>query len=437
MAEVLVIGAGLAGLVAGWQAAVAGAQTRVICAGWGAQYWQPGCIDVLGYHPPDTPEPLSVPGEGLARLIDERPDHPYARLGVEGVAGALDALGELFGRAGYPLHGSLGQNWLLPSAAGAFRPTCLAAATMVSGDLRRSDPMLIVGFRQLPDFYSALVAANLSAQGVPAQAITLDLARLRRRRFTTTSLLAGLFEEAAFRQEVVEAVSPAIGEAARVGFPAVLGMQRPIEVIEDLEQQLKRAVFEIPTLPASVPGMRLHSLLVTAIEEAGGSVFQGMEAVGAAHANGRITAVRTEAAARRRVLHADAFVLASGGILGGGVVAGSDGSVAETVFGLPLVIPSQWFQREFLHPAGHPIYRAGLEVDGSLRPTDSSGRVVHQNLFAAGAVLAHGELLRERSLDGVAVATGWLAGRRAAETALADQPSRTARSPGRREAGNL
>lgn len=419
MAKVLVIGAGLAGLVAGWQAAAAGAQTRVVCAGWGAQYWQPGCIDVLGYHPPDTPQPLSVPAEGLARLIEERPDHPYARVGVEGVAEALEALRELFGRDGYRLLGSPEQNWVLPSAVGAFRPTCLAPATMVAGDLRRSEPMLIVGFRQLPDFYAALVAANLSTQGVPAHAITLDLARLRRRRFTTTSLLAGLFEEAAFRREVVEAVAPAIGEAARVGFPAVLGMQRPLEVIEDLEQRLAREVFEIPTLPASVPGMRLHGLLVGAIEEAGGSVFHGMKAVGAAHAEGRITAVYTEAAARRQVLHAEAFVLASGGILGGGLVAGWDGSVAETVFDLPLVTPSRWFQPEFLHPAGHPIYRAGLAVDGSLRPTDSAGRVVHQNLFAAGAVLAHGEVLRERSLDGVAVATGWLAGRRAAETALA------------------
>jgi anaerobic glycerol-3-phosphate dehydrogenase len=47
--KTLVIGAGLAGLTAGWQSAVSGAKTLVIAKGWGATHWHSGCIDVLGY----------------------------------------------------------------------------------------------------------------------------------------------------------------------------------------------------------------------------------------------------------------------------------------------------------------------------------------------------------------------------------------------------
>ncbi|MGH8874273.1 MAG: FAD-dependent oxidoreductase, partial [Acidimicrobiia bacterium] len=167
--EVLVIGAGMAGLVAAWQAATAGARTRVVSAGWGALYWHAGCIDVLGYHPPD--QPVESPAEALGRL---EPAHPYTRAGREALEQALSALAELCTRAGYPLEGSLERNWLLPSALGAARPTCLAPATMTAGDLRRRGAMVLVGFRGFADFHPGLIAANLAERGVPAREVVLD-----------------------------------------------------------------------------------------------------------------------------------------------------------------------------------------------------------------------------------------------------------------------
>jgi glycerol-3-phosphate dehydrogenase subunit B len=415
--EVLVVGAGPAGLTAGWQAAVRGAKVRVVAKGWGALHWHAGCIDVLGYYPLDGSEPLEAATEGISGLVEDHPHHPYAILGLERVVEAVQRLQDLCELAGYPLQGSLDRNWLLPSAVGARRPTSLAPATMVSGDLRSREPMLIVGFEQLPDFYAALVAANLTAQEVPSRDVTLDLPGLRGRRFTTPPILADLFDHSGFREEVAQALQPKLGKAARVGFPGVLGTQHPLEVRDDLEARLGRPVFEIPTLPPSVPGMRLHRILVQAIESAGGSVFQGMEALSVSTEDGRLLSVNTEAAARHRSHRADAFVLATGGILGGGIAAGQDGALREPVLRLPLVGPAgraAWFGRGFLDAAGHPVYRAGVRVDAGLRPLDGEGRVIYQNLYAAGGALADAEVLRERSLEGVAVATGYLAGQQAA-----------------------
>ena len=410
MGDVLVIGAGLAGLTAAWRASGEGRQVRLICKGWGATHWHAGCIDVLGYYPLDRPEAVVSPAESVARLVAAEPEHPYALLGLERLAEALGALQSLCAEANYPLLGSLERNWLLPTAVGAFRPTCLAPEMMTAGDLTSEAPMLLVGFRQLADFYPHLAADNLSHQGVPAAHVTLDLPALKDRNFTTAPILAKLFEGPAFRREVAEALKPHLGPAERVGFPAVLGLGKARAVRWDLESMLNRPVFEIPGLPPSVPGMRLHAILVEAIEGQGGRVFDGMEATSFESENGRVSAVYTEAAARRRPHRFERVVLATGGILGGGFVADHQGRVTESVFDLPVHTPGSrldWFRQAFLDGEGHPIYRAGLVVNDRFQPVDEAGRPVYENLFAAGATLAGCEVVRERSLEGVALGTGY------------------------------
>ena len=415
MLDVLVIGAGLAGLTAGWQAAAGGQRVRVIARGWGATHWHAGCIDVLGYHPSDSQRPLESPREGVAQLMRDNPRHPYALVGAESLDRALRAFQALCAEAGYPMHGSLERNWLLPSAVGAVRPTCLAPETMIAGDLRRRDAMLMVGFQPFLDFFPALVADNLSAQGFLARDVTLDLPKPEQRRLVAgrATNLARLFETADFRAQVAEALKPHLGEAARVGFPAVLGIVDAPAVQRDMQERLGCEVFEIPVLPPSVPGMRLHGILTAAIERAGGRVFEGMEAVGVEIAEGRVSAVWTEAAARRKAQRAARYVLATGGILGNGIVGDHEGKLREVVFGLPLAaVPARedWFAAEFLAPGGHPIYRAGVDVNTHLQPVDAAQHVLYENLRAAGSTLAHNDTLRERSFEGVALATGFVAG---------------------------
>jgi glycerol-3-phosphate dehydrogenase subunit B len=416
-ADVLIIGAGLAGLVTAWQTTTHGKRSRVIAKGWGATHWHSGCVDVLGYYPLSSEVAVESPAEGIARLVQENPGHPYAIGGPDGLDQALRAFQSLCAEAGYPMHGSLERNWLLPSAVGALRPTCLAPETMVAGNLRRRESMLVVGIEELPDFYPNLVAGNLSAQGIPARDISLNLSGLHQRRFVTTKILAQLFDQPDFRAGVVAALKPRLEGATRVGFPAVLGLNRPLEVKRDLEEQIGCQVFEIPTLPPSVPGIRLHNLLLGAIKRNGGRIFDGMEVVAADAGNGRVTAVWTEAAARRLSHRATTFVLATGGILGGGITADHEGQVREVVFGLPLSAPldrSEWFRRGFLDPSGHPIYQTGLAVNAALQPVDEEGQILYQNLHAVGTTLAHCEALRERSLEGIALVTGYLAGQKIA-----------------------
>ncbi|MCP4361160.1 MAG: glycerol-3-phosphate dehydrogenase subunit GlpB [Chloroflexi bacterium] len=421
MNDLLVIGSGLAGLTAAWQASQCGKRVQLIAKGWGATHWHAGCVDVLGYWPLESDTATSVslstgvtnPTSKLVELITENRQHPYALVGIETLVKALDGFKQLCMAAGYPLLGSLEKNWLLPSAVGTFRPTCLAPATMTAGDLTNDAPMLLVGFEQLVDFFPNIAADNLTQQGIPARHVMLDLPTLAQRHMLTSVILARLMEQPAFRAEVVAAVKPHLGAAQRVGFPAVLGMEQTTAVHQDLQVQLGRPIFEIPGLPPSVAGMRLHHILKTAVEKNGGRVFAGMEAVGFEAEGGRVTAVQTEAAARNRSHHYQQYVLATGGLLGGGITTNHLGEVKEVVFDLPVQGTDgrqSWFRQDFMDARGHPIYRAGIQVDDALRPVDGYGRVLYENLYAAGTTLAHCEAIRERSFDGIALATGYAVG---------------------------
>jgi len=232
--DVLVIGAGLAGLMTGWQAARNGKRVKVIAKGWGATHWGAGSVDVLGYYPLHSWRPLQSPAKALPQFIQENPQHPYARLGLARLEEALEAFRRLCAEGRYPMHGSLEANWLLPTAVGAIRPTCLAPETMIAGDLHKRDPMLIVGFEQFPDFCPYLMTDNLNAQAIFASDVILDLPSLRKRKVVTGMVLARLFDTPEFRAEVVEALKPKLTNAGRVGFPAVLGLKRPLEAKLDL-----------------------------------------------------------------------------------------------------------------------------------------------------------------------------------------------------------
>ncbi|MFZ6027983.1 MAG: anaerobic glycerol-3-phosphate dehydrogenase subunit GlpA [Chloroflexota bacterium] len=406
--DVLVVGAGLAGLMTAWLCAENGLSVKLISKGAGTTHWASGCVDVLGCLPSENQPAVTAPRQALTELALSSPKHPYARTGVEALLTAMRKLQALCEEAGYPLLGEIDQNWLLPTAAGALRPTCLAPASFVAGDPRQPGKMLIVGFEQFLDFYPALIADNLNAQGVEAGACLLDLPALRGRRFTNAVILARLFDSPAFRREVAQAVRPHLAGTSRVGLPAVLGLHQAPTALEDLKAQLGLPVFEIPGLPPSIPGIRLATLLGSAIRKAGGQIFDGMQVNGAIGEERHLLALQSEAAARHMLHAAKHFVLATGGILGGGIGTHPDGTVRECVLGLPVPASEnrlQWLDADFFSPQGHAIFGAGLAANETLQPLDGAGQPYYDNVFIAGGLLGNCDPLQERSLEGICLAS--------------------------------
>jgi glycerol-3-phosphate dehydrogenase subunit B len=272
--------------------------------------------------------------------------------------------------------------------------------------------LLLAGFRELRDFFPPMAAANLTAQGILARGVYLQLPPIKRKLDFNTRTFAQLFDDPAFREQVGRQLRAQRGDATRIGLPAVLGLKDPLAVVSDLQRLSGAQIFEIPTLPPSVPGMRLFAIFRDAITRAGGRLQIGSEVLRCAGADGRLAMVYSEAAAREQEHRAGAFLLATGGIAGGGVRADHTGAARETALGLPLQAPqsrAEWFAPRFLDQRGHPVFRAGVATDDRMRPLDGQGRLVYANVTVAGAALAGADPVRERCYSGLALATGWRA----------------------------
>lgn len=408
--DTIVIGAGLAGLTTACQLAQQKQQVVVVATGIGTLLLASGCIDVLGFQPADSLEPVKNPAGKLEDFLAERPGHPYGLVGQANLSAGVQAFLDLVNQNGLDYQGDLNHNWLLPSAAGAIRPTCLAPTSLIKGSLDNSESMLIVGFRELRDFYPNLISQNLNEQDLAkAEACIVDVSIPAAAKLNATPIeVAHAFEQADFRRQVVNAVKSQAKNHKRIGFPAVLGLSQHRAVLADLEKQLGKPVFEISALPPSVPGRRLYDALKQALLQAGGRLIVGSKVVDGTIEAGRVSGVRIETASRLKTIQAKNYVLATGGLFGGGLEAYQDGRVTEQIFGLPVAAENnrhKWFNKHFVSPQGQPIFNYGVKVNQRLNPVNGGDAPLAENLYAVGAILAESEWAHGRTGEGIALAT--------------------------------
>jgi glycerol-3-phosphate dehydrogenase subunit B len=405
MLDAVVVGGGLAGMSAAVRLAQAGRRVLMIAKGAGSTLLSGGTIDVLGY----APERVESPRRALPELAAERPEHPYARLPVETVEDSLDWFRGATGSLGYI--GGLDENLLLPTAAGVPRPTALVAGSMAAGDLRRHPKVLVAGFRALKDFFADYVADNLRLAGIEARAIVLAASpQPREADVSAPGFARALDDDPDFARRVAEQLAIEFAPGEVIGMPALLGLSRAPEVWSELQERVGTAIFEIPTLPPSVPGLRVQRRLDELFRQAGGRSILGIEAVSFERSNGSVTAIVVQDAARRRPYRARSFVLATGGFATGGLVLDEQGEVREPVLGLPVSgIPADGSLFGAGYFDSHPLSLAGIAVDDSLRPLADDGRPVFDNVHVVGAMLAGAEPWKEKSGDGISLASGYRA----------------------------
>lgn len=404
MSRVIVIGAGLAGLVAANRLADGGAEVLLLSKGIGGLQLGQGTVDVLGYTPQRVTNPIKAVGEVAAK-------HPYATIGAAGVLTALGYLKEL---APELLVGDPEANYHLPTAVGALRPTCLAQPSMIAGNLRSGSSVVVVGLRRLKDFQPELIAGNLARTELPeggrvaARALNVDLAARESEIDTSGLTYAKAFDDAGFRQRFAEILLPLLNDGEIVALPAVIGL-KDVQAHADLAAKLGHPVFEIPLPPPSVPGLRLNQALTARAQAAGVRMVSGVRTVGFTAEGGRITSVRNATVPAEREYRGDAFVLATGGFEAGALAMDSYGTVTETLFGLPLVGTEN---TPLIHGdywgAEQPIFSVGVAVDAQMRVL-GNGTQVYANLRAAGDVIAGSTRWAEKSGDGVAAASAVLA----------------------------
>ena len=290
---------------------------------------------------------------------------------------------------------------LLPTAVGALRPSALVPETMAAGDSARSSTACAWSARARCATSTRRCARLTSSRaGIAARSVEVEIEVDRADQNTLG--LARRFDDPALARGVRARLALKLQADERVGLPAMLGIRDPHGVLSDLEHRLGRPVFEIPTLPPSVPGMRLYEILRSALRRAGGRLVLGAEVVACERDGSRVTSVATRAAGHDARYAAPWFVLAAGGFNSGAIELDSRWVTHERVLGLPLRgVPAAGeprFVGDYL--AEQPMSRVGVAVDAR-----TAGRRCRER--AGGGRRAPGAVpWREGSGEGIALASG-------------------------------
>jgi len=424
--DVVVVGGGLEGCTAALAAAREGASVRLLSLDPDRFRRHDGLIDVLGYDA-DGSGPVETP---LERLPDLPPDHPYSRVGPDAVRDALALFDDATGERYYG--GEDGSNALVPTCGGYLKPTGRYPAGLAAGVASRRRPMLLVGFDGMTAFDAGLAGERLDGTlpyGVRDVTVGFPTAVSHPPSVGYADALDGneVVDGEAVRDSLADTVGQHLDVEPRVGLPAVLGRTDHAEIRAELQSELDARIFEIPVGQPSLPGLRLGSLLHEALSEAGVGVVTGAVREFDA-SDGRVRSVRVTGDSPspgeansgngegETSYDAAEFVLATGGLDSAGL-AGDRGGVTEAVFGCHVGQPdsrSEWTAGEPL--ASQPFARLGVSVTDDLRPVSAAGDPEFENLRAAGGVLGGTDSVAGQSRDGVALATGYAAGLRAAKT---------------------
>jgi len=411
--DLVVIGAGLAGSTATAFAAARGIKTVQVGSTLGQTLFASGVLDLLGIHPLSRHRRWENPWAGIASLINDRPEHPYSKVGLETIREAWKSFLEILHRAGLHYCGWPERNATLTTCAGTLKTTYQVPQTMWPGVLGLKDKRsaLVIDFEGMKEFSGVQMVETIGDRwpGLRARRLKLPCAFFGADR--QNIFLAEALESPQVREELAESIVPLLRNAQLIGMPAILGLQQAEAVIDDLEQKLGLPVFEIPTMPPSVPGLRLKEALETQALRGGAVIMHGIRAATVKSSARRVISVSVEADHGRMSLEAKGVILATGRFLGGGLTASRSG-IRETLLDLPVYQPKlreDWHHASFLDPRGHPINRSGVEVDSSFRPLARNGAVACDNLFAAGSLLAHQDWVRMKCGAGLAIATAFAA----------------------------
>lgn len=433
-AEVIVIGGGLAGLLAAARAADENLDVVVVDKGSGASYQSSGVIDVMGC-PPGGNITLS-PLEGVAQTVKCSPFHPYSIASSDGnvidvIKNATGYLVDMVSSHGVKLEGSLERNIVLFNTIGSFKVTCFCQSTMSKGALDKLEgaKLLVAGFNGLSGFNAHFCssgfkhfASKFNVKLRDAVGVSLSLPNLREINLTFIEL-ARMMDKDEFREELARKLSSEVAAsgASHVALPT-LGLKRPHENMKTIEEETGAEVFELVSPPPSVPAQRLMKTLEDRVAEKGVKVLRGYKAVGFEKEGKLVRSIIIESGDKRFPARARVYILATGKFIGGGLVEEED-KVREAVFNLPLYdergeplrgrkIPRLLAKHPFPRE-GHPLMGCGVKVNAHMRPMAGSD-VAYDNLFIAGSLISGYNYVREKSGMGVAAVTGYLAGKRAA-----------------------
>ncbi len=411
--ELAVIGTGMAGMASALFAANRGCSVVQIGRPKGILLAS-GLLDLMGVHPVREKKSWRDPWAAMDALTRDLPQHPYAGLKKEDILSAFAELLPFLDDAGLPYRRRVEQNSGMVTPLGTVKNTYCVPETMWNGvlGLEKRSKGLIVDFWGLKDFSARRIVATLQDKWRELRAARVCLpGNEEGKEFFAGEITARILEAPKSRNMFVRSLRPHIRDARVVGLPPILGVLHAREMISELEKEMGVSLFEIPSIPPSVPGLRLREAFETGLRSRGIHQLYQEQVVTVGRSGKGDFLLHLDTKGTPTVVQSRGVILAAGRFMGGGLFAGRKG-IREPLFDLPVFQPvdrNAWHRQDLFDLRGHPINQAGLTTDELLRPLDGSGHPAFETLFAAGSILAHQDWMRMKCGSGLAVATAYAA----------------------------
>jgi len=408
-AQLAIIGSGIAGFAASIFAVNRKIATAQI-GNTGAVAYTTGYLDLLGKLD-DAATTVTDPWQALEKLRKAQPKHPLSRVPTADIRHGFDEFTAFLGECGLAYSRPGESNITALTPVGTLKQTLCVPATMAAGPraFAAKSPCVIVDFIGLKGFSGRQVVANLQDRWPDLGTERIAFPDMAHGEIYP-EVMARALEVPATREKLAEALKMAAGQAKVIGLPAILGMHCPDHVRAELERLTGLEIFEIPTMPPSVPGIRLRELFEQVLPQKGVTLIPQQKVTALTFDDNCAMLSLSDSYGPIRV-QAQAVILATGRFLSGGLEAHPD-SIREHLLGLSVTQPADrtlWYRDRYTDPRGHAIHRAGIEVDDAFRPLHRDGRLYNERLFAAGIILAHQDWIRGRSGAGIAIATAYRA----------------------------
>ena len=409
--ELAVIGAGMAGMASALFASNRGISTVQVGITSGIIFTS-GLIDLMGVHPISDGKIWKNPWEAIHTLISDIPNHPFARIKKEDIHRALEEFLAFGSDAGLPYCRHENSNAKMIMPAGTVKHTYGVPQTMWNGVLAldKKCPCLIIDIRGLRGFSARQITETLKASWPDLRHARISIPNTDHLEEIYAEPVARSLSLAENRKALAQIVIPHVKNASMVGFPAIFGINDSVEIYRDLQEMIGVPIFEIPTMPPSITGPRIKEAFETQLPKKGVRLLLQKKVL-KVHHNKDSFVLDIGSSATEHTVKAKGIILASGRFLGRGLHADRK-QIRESIFDLPVFQVGErkkWHSQNFLDPKGHLINMAGLEIDDTFRPLDSSGKPAFNTLFAAGSILAHQDWMRMKCGSGLAIASAFAA----------------------------
>ena len=406
--ELAIIGSGLAGFAASVFALARGIASAQV-GNTGAVAYTTGYLDLLGSCRGLW---LDDPWQGLELLRESEPRHPLSRIGRTEIQAAFDQFSGALTEMGVGYTAPAERNHLALTSAGTVKPTLLVPQSMLPGiEARKAGARtLIIDILGLQGFSAKEFVANIRSSWPQLSTAKLSFPDLESGGQVFPEVMARALEVSSNRGSFAERVKAVLGGAQSVGMPAIMGIHHPDRVHAELQRLVGVPLFEIPTMPPAVPGIRLREMFEQAFP-ARGLTLVPQQKVKRLELDTEFATLYLQDSFGDVVIESKAVILATGRFLSGGLTA-ERGGVREALLDIPVTQPgsrADWYRHDYFDALGHPVNRSGVEVDSSFRPLGPDGEPVSSRLFAAGILLAHQDWVRQRCGAGVAIASAYKA----------------------------